>query len=64
MFSCHGKSVTASLNFEILKYSENEIMTLVNIILTAASIFASGMAIFFAVGYIAYKGNKKRNYYN
>jgi len=38
-------------------------MTLVNIILTAASIFASGIAIFFAVGYIAYKGNKKRNYY-
>jgi len=38
-------------------------MSLVNIILTAASIFASGIAIFFAVGYIAYRGNKRRNFY-
>jgi len=39
-------------------------MSLVNIILTAASIFASGLIIFFAVGYIAYKGNKNKNYYD
>ena len=39
-------------------------MTLVNIILTAASIFASGIVIFFAVGYVAYRGNKRKNYYD
>ena len=39
-------------------------MTLVSIILTAASIFASGMVIFFAVGYIGYRTNKRKNYYD
>jgi len=39
-------------------------MTLVSIILTAVSIFGSGMVIFFAVGYIGYRTNKKRNYYD
>ena len=39
-------------------------MTLVSIILTAASILASGMVIFFGIGYIAYKSNKRKNYYD
>jgi len=38
-------------------------MTLVNIIITTATIFGSGMAIFFVIGYIGYKTNKKKNYY-
>ena len=38
-------------------------MSLVNIIVTTASILASGFIIFFAVGYVAYRGNKKKNYY-
>ena len=43
---------------------ECEIMTLVNIILTTATIFISGMVVFFAVGYIGYRTNKKKNYYD
>jgi len=38
-------------------------MTLVSIIITTATIFISGMVIFFGVGYVAYRGNKKKNYY-
>ena len=39
-------------------------MTLVSIIITTATIFGSGMAIFFVIGYIGYKTNKRRNYYD
>jgi len=38
-------------------------MTLVSIMIAAASILASGMLVFFGIGYIAYRKNKRKNYY-